>query len=258
MSKNRYTFTLLGINLEKVDQKYGINKVSSIPEDDIHPENTTKINDLEIIKKTPDVISFLDESKKVVKCFVSMIDFKSFRSIDGKNKYKCYWDKNYIPDNFQAIGCPIRYIPSRVTKTYHSEITKENYSISEPITEIRRNEIQESNDSRMKIETKAYYETDGIFCSFNCCMAHIEDPDNKNNPLYQYSESLLLKMYNELNEYELNDSISEIMSAPHWRTLSEFGGHQSIEQFRDSFNKVKYKYHGMISIGRLFEDNIQF
>lgn len=258
MSRNRYIFSLVGVNIEKVDQKYGIAPISSMAEEDTIPENTTKIDDLEIIKKTPDVVSFLDESKRLRKCSISMIDFKSNRKIDEKTRYKCYWDKNSIPENLQPIGCPIKYIPSRVIKSYPSEITKETYTISEPITEKRRKEIERRKDKRMTTETKGYYETDGIFCSFNCCMAFIDAPENKQNPIYQYSKSLLLKMYNDLNH---NEKIQEIMNAPHWRTLTDFGGHLTIEQFRDSFNKIQYQDHGVISyvsIGRLFEDKIKF
>jgi hypothetical protein len=259
MSKNsRYTFSLVGVNIEKIDHKYGIIPTKSqTVEINTHPENTTKIDDLETVKKQPEIVSFLDESKRVRKCNVSMIDFKSNKSISGKNKYKCFWDKNIIPENVEPIGCPIKYIPSRVTKNYHSEITKENYTISEPVTHLRSKEVQEKKDKRLTLDSKGFYETDGVFCSFNCCMSYIESPENINNPLYQHSEYLLLKIYNELNE----DEIEEIIPAPHWRNLIDFGGHLTIEQFRDSFNKVQYIDHGLISyvsIGRLFEDKLKF
>jgi hypothetical protein len=259
MSKKRYIFSLVGVNIEKVDQKYGIAPMSSLAEEDTIPENTTKIVDLEIIRKTPDVVSFLDESKRLRKCSISMIDFKTNRSIDGKTVYKCFWDKNSIPGNLQPIGCPIKYVPSRVTKSYHSEISKETYTISEPITEKRRKDIEKRKDKRLNTESKGYYETDGVFCSFNCCMAFIDAPENRTNPFYQHSESLLLKMYNDLNQDE--GEIKEIMIAPHWRTLIDFGGHLTIEKFRESFNKILYQDHGVIScmsMGRLFEDKIKF
>jgi len=173
MSKNRYTFSLVGVNIEKIDHKYGIIPVKA-PVTEINPENTTKIDDLETIKKQPEIVSFLDESKRLRKCNVSMIDFKSHKSISGKNKYKCFWDKNIIPENVEPIGCPIKYIPSRVTKNYHSEITKENYTISEPVTETRSKDVLEKNDKRLTVDSKGFYETDGVFCSFNCCMSYIE------------------------------------------------------------------------------------
>jgi len=52
----------------------------------------------------------------------------------------------------------------------------------------------------------------------------------------------------------------QIIPAPDWKTLEEFGGHLTIQQFRESFNKVKYVNHGIIclSIGRLYEDQFKF
>lgn len=258
-NSKRYIFTLVGVNIDKVNQKYGIGS-SSIIEDDIIPTNTTKIDDLDIIKRTPEIVSFLDESKRLRKCTVSMIDFQNGKEVSEnakKHKYKCFWDRNYIPDNIHPIGCPIKYIPTKATKSYHSEISKEKYTIVENVTDKKAKKLEKKKDPRILIDQKNYYQTDGIFCSFNCCMAYIQAPENKHNSLYRHSESLLLKMYNDLNP---DEKMVEIICAPHWRTLEEFGGHLTVEQFRDSFNKIEYVDHGIIclSIGRLFEDQIKF
>lgn len=257
MPKKKYIFSLVGVNMEKVNQKYGI-----IPTDeDIIPINTTKIDDLNITKTNPEIVSFLDESKRLRKCTISMIDFSSGTSIslssgERLKHYKCFWDKNFIPVNCRPIGCPIKYVPSRAIKSYHSEISKERYVITEPITEKRAEEITDRNDKHVTAEKRNYYETDGIFCSFNCCIAYIDAPENKLNPLYRYSESLLLKIYEDLT----GEIASEIMPAPHWRTLTDFGGHLTVEQFRESFNKISYVDYGLIfvSVGKLFENRIKF
>ena len=265
-SKKRYVFSLMGINIERIDAKYGITTGTALLEDDTIPSNTTKIEELEIVKKTPDIVSFLDESKRLRKCTVSMINFSE------KKKYKCFWDKNTIPENVKPIGCPIRYVSSRAIKTYNSEMTKEKYVISEPVTEKRIKSLKNRKDDRFSIDKKGYYETDGIFCSVNCCMAFIQDPENKRNPLYQNSESLLLQMYMEMHSAGGNGGDStgvdgedydnlEIIPAPHWRTLVDFGGTMTIKQFRETFNKVMYINHGVIScrsLGNLFEDQIKF
>lgn len=255
----QYIFTLVNVNINKVDQKYGIVS-SAIIEDETIPTNTTKIDDLDIVKRTPEIISFLDESKRLRKCTMSMIDFQNGKDLgqkNKKNKYKCFWDRNYIPDNVQPIGCPVKYIPSKATKSYHSEISKEKYTIIENVTDKKAKNLNKKKDPRIFIDQKSYYQTDGIFCSFNCCMAYIQAPENKHASLYRHSESLLLKMYNDLNP---DEKMIEIIPAPHWRTLEEFGGHLTIEQFRESFNKVTYVEHGItcISIGRLYEDQIKF
>jgi hypothetical protein len=51
----RYVFTLIGVNINKVDQKYGIVSMPILDEDNNIPNNTTKIDDLEIIDIPDDV-----------------------------------------------------------------------------------------------------------------------------------------------------------------------------------------------------------
>jgi hypothetical protein len=249
---------LQGIDINKVEQKYGISTYSLC--DESIPNNTTKIDELEdVIKKTPEIVSFLDETKRLVKCNISMIDFNSNQNIMeiSRKKYKCFWDKNYIPDNVKPIGCPIKYVPNKAVKTYFSEISKEKYVINENITVKKTELLSQKNDNRINIEYKNYYQTDGIFCSFNCLMAFIQDPENRRNPIYRYSESLLLKMYSDLNP---QDEFEEIIPAPHWRNLIDFGGNMTIDKFRETFNKINYTEHGIIcfSIGKLYEDQIKF
>jgi hypothetical protein len=243
MSK-KYIFSLLGINIDKVEQKYGFFN-HHLPE--TIPTNTTKIDDLDSSKKEQ-VISFLDESKSIKKCSVSVIDFS------GNRVYKCFWDKNEIPNNISPIGCPIKYIPDRCVKTYFSEITRDKYKISENITEQRFYDINNRNDKRLSTIQKGFYETDGVFCSFNCCLTFIEE--EKHNSMYRFSKTLLYQLYRDVNDTD----IKEIIPAPHWRILQDFGGNKTIQQFRDSFNKIEYINHGMVSFvssGRLFEDKIK-
>ena len=232
--KKSYIFCLKAINIEKIDQKYGITFVSNISNSNTDPPvNTTKITDLSNDKKTPDIVSFLDESKRLHKCCVTMIDFNSktdIRSLD----YNCFWDRH--PFSTTPIGCPTKYIASQAVKVYYSEISRDTYIIKENITPDRQELI--SGDSRLTIEKNEYYETDGIFCSFNCCQAFIKD--NKHKIIYNQSETLLTEIYNHL----FGDSISVIESAPHWRLIKEYGGHHTIDTFRESFNKIEYEPHG--------------
>lgn len=71
------------------------------------------------------------------------------------------------------------------------------------------------------------FELIGHFCSFNCAKAYNLDLcDNniwKRNSLLDF---LYLQTYNE---------DIEIIPAPHWKVLKDFGGKLSIEQFRDDF-----------------------
>jgi hypothetical protein len=251
MSKRKYLFSLKNINIQKINEKYGLYSLQN----DTIPDNTTKIDDLNIIKKTPDVVSFLDESKKNRICSVSMIFFKNSKGLDKNTTYKCFWDRHDIPKNIYPIGCPIKYIPSRVSKTYFSELSRENYTITEPVSKNKKEALKESGDTRIKIKGKEHYQTDGIFCSFNCCLSFLDSSENINNTIYRYSKPLLYQMYKEVN----NGEELELMQAPHWRMLNPFGGNLTIEKFRESFNKILYVDHGIfqISIGRLYEDQIK-
>lgn len=260
MSEKKYIFTLKGVNTEKVDQRFGISIVSNINlEENIVPQNTTKISDLSVNRNTPEIISFIDEAKKSHKCSISMIDFTSKKEFPYSSIYDCFWCRNPIPENVMAIGCPIKYIPTQAVKTYYSEISKDKYTIKENITTKRKQKISTNSDKKLDIIEKDYYLTDGIFCSFNCCMAYIED--NKHNSMYDMSEMLLLKMYHDIYPKK----VQCIDEAPHWRKLKQCGGDLTIEQFRDSFNKIDYQQHGFVSgipkfktLGVLFEEKLKF
>jgi hypothetical protein len=273
MSKRRskkYIFTLFNLNTEKIDQKYGITIISNIynNNNDNPPNNTTKLIELEELDNSSlEIVSFLDETKRIYKCLVSMIDFSSGKETEYL-KYSCYWCKH--PFDFKPIGCPIRFVSNKATKNYYSEVSKDNYIIKENITNNKKKildtkqnfvfiPINNPSQSKINIDVKEYYETDGIFCSFNCCKAFIKD--NKHNNLYEHSEFLLSKMYTDI----IGTKNVIINPAPSWRLLKEYGGNLNINQFRDQFNKVKYEYHGIIHkkdifkpVGVLFEEKINF
>ena len=250
--KNKYMFTLTGVDTDKVNKKYGINLVSNIIEtQDEIPSNTTKLCEL----NKNEIISFLDESKRSRSCQISMIDFKSQQNVNLLSLYDCYWCRHPFTTN--SIGCPIRYISNRATKKYYSEISKDVYTIKENITTKRKKNI--SDQKNISVNMEKYYETDGIFCSFNCCKAFIDD--NKHIRRYDLSTILLTKMYNEM----LGTKTVNIMSSPHWRLLKNYGGHLTISKFRENFSKIKYENNGIIKnnpnflpIGIIFEEKIKF
>lgn len=250
----KYIFSLKNINAENVDKKYDITISSNIntPIEEVQTSNVTKLSDLS--DTSQHTLSFLDESKRSHKCNISMIDFKSRENIvNTHNNYFCYWCRH--PFDTKPIGCPIRYISNTAIKNYYSEISKDIYTIKENIP---KDKIIPKDD-RIKLIHNDYYETDGIFCSFNCAMSFIND--NKYNRMYDDSMMLLIKMYNDILK---TNSIS-ISPAPSWRLLNVYGGHLNINEFRESFNKVEYEYHGITrnfikqeSIGTIYEQKIKF
>lgn len=264
---SKYIFILKNVNTEKVDQKYGITLISNITNSN-QPNNTTNLTELkdDFANKPIQVISFLDESKKIYQCNISMIDFNTGNEVNNCN-YNCFWCRHSFTS--KPIGCPINYISSKSIKKYHSEVSKDNYTIKENITKSKRifyennnfvfTAIKDKQNFTYDINKNEYYETDGVFCSFNCCKSFIKH--NKHNRLYEQSELLLVKMYTDLTGMK-NVFIND---APHWRLLLEYGGNLNINQFRENFNKVSYEYHGTIRVdnifkplGSLFEEKINF
>lgn len=260
--KTKYWFTLTDLHLDRIHIKYGLDNIQD-QEHNQESESTTKLSDLNAEKNTPVTVSFLDESKRPHICHVSMIDFKAKMDVNLL-RYHCFWCRN--PFDTKPIGCPIKYVSNSAIKKYHSYISRDTYTINENITHRKKETIKSSNrseyneiDPNVTLSSGSYYETDGVFCSFNCCKAYIAD--NKHNRLYDHSDSLLVKMYNTI----MDSRMVIITPAPHWRTLEHYGGHLNIIQFRESFNKVDYEYHGCTKsipnfapLGNLYEEKIKF
>ena len=187
-------------------------------------------------------VCYSDESKKVHKCMISTIDFSN------PSIYCCFWDRHFFTT--QPIGCPIKYVPDVITREYFSEITKDKFSVKESASDLSKITL----DTKYEAEYKNYYETDGVFCSFSCCLAFIRD--NKKNPIYTDSEHLLRKIY-----YDFFKS-SNIICSPSWRILKEYGGMVNIEEFRNNVSKMDYIYRGTYksfkSVGNLYEEKIKF
>lgn len=247
-------FLLSDIDPAELDHRYGIVMRSNIGKHISPPLRSTKITDLSPTT-TADTISFFDEAKNKHKCCVSMIDFSS--NVRPSAECYCFWDKNPLPKDTTPIGCPVRYVSKQASKKYLSEISKDTYTIIENVTKTRAKRLAASEQApRITLNNDSYYETDGVFCSWNCAMAFAED--NKANPLYRMSILLLLKMYNDFNE----TSNTTITPAPSWRLLRCFGGTQTIEEFRANFSKVDYDNYGLVKSFRpmamLFEEKLRF
>jgi hypothetical protein len=219
----RPVFILKHINMQELDQKYQLVPPHAVEE---VPTNTTKIDDL----PTPSG-SFLEESRKYT---ITMMDSVAKKSIQtGLN---CFWCRHPFPNT--PVGCPLKYVPNTVTQTHVSEITKERYYIQQQITSLEYNaKIPTTTDetTSAKYTHHDYYETDGCFCSFNCCVAFIND--NIHNPVYAQSKALLMKMIAGLNGL---DAVEKLTPAPSWRLLSMYGGTMDIQTFRDSFTIYRY------------------
>lgn len=239
MSK-KYLIHLAGINPFEIESKYSLEKQKV--------KNTTTLENL--LTNVPDIVSFVDESKRLNKCSISITP--PIRS------YCCFWCRHPLHNpNYSGIGCPISYVPDTVTKTYLSEISHEHFSIKENVHTTKLKNFITTDDKRISIENKGYYETFGYFCSFNCCMSFIID-NVGHDVRFKNAKMLLLKIY---AEYTGNINAT-IEPAPSWQLLAEYGGDLTIEKFRDSFNNIEYSDRGgyikQVQIGTLFSKKLKF
>lgn len=129
-------------------------------------------------------------------------------SLDGA-KVQCFWDRHLVAD--EIFRCPIRKVYKGKQQTYHSNINGNTYTITDTLN-----------------TTEWYYETDGYFCSPECCMAFLDDEELR-NPLYSQSKQLIIAALGV-----------EPRRAHHWRTLAVCGGTLSIQEFRKSMANRQY------------------
>tara|TARA_B100000073_G_C23741239_1_gene573773 strand:- start:193 stop:972 length:780 start_codon:yes stop_codon:yes gene_type:complete len=249
-------FVLKIEDIESIDKKYSFSFSNDNLEENTHVQNKTEINDLTSLK-TSKYFSYMDESKKIHNCNICMLNHLNSNLLESKTNINCFWCRHKF--STIPLGCPTKYISPQFIKQYYSEITKDKYIIKENIIKNKLSQCQDTKSKQDILNYNDYYETDGVFCSFNCCLAFINE--NYKNILYRESKLLLSKIYNELFESEFN-----IKPSPSWRLLKDYGGHLTIDEFRNDLYKVTYEDTGNIiknvpkqlPIGHIFEQKIKF
>ncbi len=255
----KYIFTLRNIDIDDIYKSYGIPVINGIDifEDKIDKPDKNTITNVDDLSNsnTTEIITFLDEMKHPVKCIPTMINIDG-NNIDKLYSIDCWWCRHSF--DTRPIGCPVRYIAHQVVKTFYSEISKDKFTIREKIPNVKKDKIANLDDKSLIVNENNYYETDGVFCSFNCCKAFIQS--NKHKPMYDNSNRLLIQMYNDI----FNTRNTTIIPADDWRLLSDRGGGPlTIEKFRENFNRISYKYHGYVKntmrpISHLYEQKLRF
>lgn len=223
-----YKFVLKALNIEKIDALYKLSITSNIGCVANNPNPVTKITDIISFDKS-ETITVLDDVKNPSICVVTMINIANGTIYPKNTSMSCFWCR--APFKWTPLGCPINYVGCKINKRYKSNINGEVYELTENISNCGN--VASTPEILVETLNNAYYETDGVFCSFNCLLAFIRD--NKHNSIYKHSENLMYRMY-----FEIFGEHKKLLPAPHWRLLSEYGGTLSIDDFRESFNKVEY------------------
>lgn len=256
------TISIKNVDVQLIDRKYNfIHFDNSSSKVEAPKTKVAEIQKNHMIRKV-DGFSYIDEAKKEHICNITMRNSVTKDILpDFSNSLHCYWCRHLFSS--RVLGCPIDYKCSMMYKKYYSEITKNNYCLQESLTE-KQNSLNkafgENEEFNIDFMKNGYFVTDGIFCSFNCCVAFIQE--NSNNPFYTKSLSLLHKIYYQLFQVE-----QKILPAPNWRLLKPYGGVLSIQEFRKGFYKVEYidnsdyvvpsKIPIFKSIGMVFEKKIK-
>jgi hypothetical protein len=252
MSSKKRNFVLKNIDVNAINTNYGLTIISNLSKEKEDSKAITNITDV-ISQDIEYSITFLDENKKEVNCVATMIDSISNNKLPSTTFIKCFWCKNNF--DWIPIGCPIKYVNPLIEKSYISQITKDKYYMRENIVKSKLKNLMniDNIDQNFEITTLPFdhYLTDGVFCSFNCCLSFIKD--NPNDILYKESYSLLHSMYFDL----VGKNMAKIIPSPHWRLLKDFGGHLSIDDFRKNLNIVDYKFmfnlRDMHSISKVYK-----
>jgi len=266
MSRRKKATFILKVDANLVNTKYDFDLVSNllVATDDSTQNLTTAISDLPTARDSEaHAYSFLDESKQLHTCVATMKDLLSGSQLPKHTDVCCFWCKFSMATS--PIGCPVSYLSNKVTKTYHSEITKDKYQITDNLTKKRKARLKTIVAKHKSLFTildnhSHHFVVDGLFCSFNCCMAFVKD--NRGDEFYNLSESLLYTMYKDI----FNTPIEKINPAPDWRLLTKFGGPLTITEFRKSFNSIQYndiddyiiRSLPTRMIGKLYEKKVKF
>jgi len=263
MTRISTSFLLKNIQPDQIYDKYNIHfeddwdksVVEMIPPQNHRPLKT-RIADI-TDREENQFYSFLDESKKNHQCVVTMKSYITREELPRSTNLHCFWCRHSFTTI--PIGCPIEYVPPRASKAYHSEITKDLYVLRGNVTQTQYDEFHEKQLADYNMIENDFYLMDGLFCSFNCCLAYVKA--NSTNPLYMDSEFLLNKIYIDL----FGNHCMSLVEAPSWRLLKSYGGHITIEEFRKNFYKVEYNdFENIVYpmqkskfIGFLFEKQIK-
>lgn len=246
------TFILKGLKLSLIDQKYGFVRnppcgpvqsmdlaIEPIEPPSLEPIFTTRV--------------CIDEEKQAQSFYnpihdqhiMTMQDYTKGTGLPANLSVLCFWCRGGI--NNSPLGCPVRWVNHLIEKNYKSTMTKDGYTLKENVSESKLRDVFTTTHLQVSEHVNGYFQTDGLFCSFNCVYAFILD--NKHNTLYKESMPLLFHLYERLTGETIKVG-TPFHPAPSWRLLKEFGGPLTREEFVNSFNVVYYKYLFTIDIMR--------
>lgn len=235
------TDVINGNNIYNTNIVENINNIDNIEKSNETNINYTSINKLNFTSLTTEpTLTYIQKDKFKLYNYNIMLDINSEKFLNNENKIPCYYCRRKF--DFVALGIPIKFYPStyviidnslqtsKYSFNYKENIIRLNKSEKERIINIlKKNKelilekdcnVKEHNENKEhKIITKNFFETDGVFCSFNCIVSYIEE--NNYNPIYQNSHNLIYLMYKQIfGKYPSQP----FMRSPSWKLRKEYGG----------------------------------
>ena len=220
--RTTYIFTLKNIDIHDVLVKNNYIQIAPeqviieddpiICDDQDEDNHVTNLSDL-MHEKSNRYITIVDPSKNHIKMWISMIDFTKAVFLPISTNKPCWWCRGQFATS--PIGCPVRYYSNHISERKKDRIQQKLQSINLPS------------------DTTDFFETEGIFCSFPCCKAYILSKQHRSK--YNESCTLLTLMYQKLFGY-----IQIIKHAGSVHTIDIWGGHLTLQEFRDSFCQLTY------------------
>ncbi|MGL5961817.1 MAG: hypothetical protein ACRCZ0_07675 [Cetobacterium sp.] len=166
-------------------------------------------------------------------------NYLSITTKTAKDKiYNCWWCT--LPIENDPIGCPL-------------SIAHESQGYKEPLTIIRKKSKEEITASSSKI---TYY-TDGLFCCLNCIKAYIMESGEHDA---KYKDSIRLLAMMACDNEQSQDPLT-VNPSPPWRFLQQYGGHLTVDQYKEMIGRMIYKEKGIIQIQpitTLYEEDEKF
>ena len=111
---------ILKIDPEVVEIKYGFDLVSNLGDaPESTGEKTTSLLDLPSTRDgEAKMYSFLDESKQIHNCIMTMYDLATEDRLPLRTGMSCFWCR--APFETPPIGCPLKYVPAKLSKKTRS------------------------------------------------------------------------------------------------------------------------------------------
>jgi hypothetical protein len=225
LKEDENTITLKNINIDELNNQYNlkditetIQKEDSTPKFNIVDEQavkkvskfkeriTTKKNTSDVNTLTSSLEKLGISNKEIIptETFfkdntdrdIKMISHGTNEYITKTCKAHCWWCRHSVPDGWHALGMPIK----------------------------------------LKDKIKMEFLCEGIFCSFNCMIAHCHTLTHDTR--YRECGLLIMMLYREIFGKTLY--MRQIIPAASWKHLREYGGKLTIDEFRNSFNKIQF------------------